>query len=1151
MKKNNSRERLWEGNLRYILNIMKLTTLMIVLCSASAFSNTYSQSTLLSLKVKKQSIKEVFNEIEKKSEYVFFFSDEINPEIETKVSVDANKETLDKILDNVLDVTDLSYKIVDRQVTITKKNSADRFNQGMRADGQQQEKEKITGQVIDETGNPMVGVNIATKNGPVIATSDLKGNFSVDKEPNMILRFTYLGYQTREVTVGNQKVINVQLQEDLELLDEVVVVGYGTQKKLSLTGAISSISTKDILTTKSPSLAVALAGKIPGLQIRQNNGLPGSFSTNINVRGMGTPMFVIDGVVRNEATEFQKLNPEDIESVTVLKDASAAIYGINSSNGVILVKTKSGSKGPLRISYNGSVGMSSPTEHTKMMDVKQYWEVRNEDGVNSGGSPYFSSREALEQAQSQPYTDWYGEVFKNQAFQQQQNLTLEGGNEMLSTYASIGYSTDNGLLKSGDIGYQKYTFRNGTVFQPHKNFKAELNLSGYTDYRKQPGTWDDAFFYLNKAVHGLIPSETVYANNNPTYYNRPRPQNDNPVQFSQRDIFGYGEWRDRFFQSSLALTYSIPHVEGLQVKLQGAYDAKTYIRTRVQKRAINYIYSAATGSEPEKYTPYTNMDPSIQEENTNNTRVNVQGHIMYNRTFAKDHTVGAVLVAEAREDNDRYLSGKRFYEADFFTIDNIDRAPSTNQQTGGNTNRKTYMSFIGRFNYDYKDKYLVEFAFREDGSYRYAPDKRWGFFPVISAGWRMAEESFIKDNLTFITNLKLRASHGTTAQDAGNPFQFIPGYTSYNGYILDSSGKFISGFTSGALLNPNLTWTTSKTTNIAIDVSFWGQKLDFTFEVYRRDRDGMLTTRLQALPNTFGATLPQENLNSDRTDGFEMVIGHKNTVGDVTYGISGNMNIGRTQTTYEERAPFRSSMDRWKNGKVDRWQDIGWGYQTIGQYQNYDQIRNGVMETSSYGNSRTLPGDYMHLDVNGDGVINDQDKTPMFWNGQPKLSFGITTFASWKGLDFNMLWQGAGMYSLKYGEILGNVLALDNSNSPAMYYDRWHLEDVYNPNSTWIPGKFPATRRLDSDNGANRIESNIQRVDATYARLKNIELGYTIPSKYLKKMGINRLRCYVNAFNLLVICDDYLKSFDPEITDGNGFQYPLSKSYNFGVNLTF
>lgn len=1105
---------------------MKLSILMLLL----AFFQPAAGAQEVSLDVKNTPLAEVFNQLKKQTGYDFLYASDVLSKA-TPVSVKAERKSLPEMLKICLADQPLTFEIQKTTVLIRQK-------------WEQQVRKKVDGIIVDQKNVPLPGVSVTAKGTKIGTVTDVNGKFSLSIPDDVqFVIVSHIGMKAIEVAVGEG--LRIVLEPNDKDLNEVVVVGYGQLRKQILTGSISSISTKDIITTRAPSLAVALAGKVPGLQIRQNNGLPGSFNTNINIRGMGTPLFVIDGVVRNDAAEFQKLNPEDIESISVLKDASAAIYGINASNGVILVKTKSGTKGPLRVSYSGLAGVSRPTERIKMMDVSQYWDIRNEDAFNSTGTPYFASPDALKKSQSLPSTNWYNEVFKNTAFQHQHTLTLEGGTERLSTYTSLGYNTDNGLLKSGDIGYNKFSFRNGTVFQPDKNLKVELNFYGYTDIRKQPGTWDDAFFYLNKAVHGLIPSETVFANNDPQHYNRPRTLNDNPVQFSQRDIFGYGEWRDKLFQSSLALTYSIPHVEGLKIKLQGAYDGKTSIRTRVQKRAVNYVYSSSSNS----YTLYNNYDPSIQEEDWNTTRLNFQGHIIYNKSIANNHNIGVVLVAEARQDNARYLSGKRFYQPDLFTIDNIDQAPVTNQQTGGNTSVYKYLSYIGRFNYDYRSKYLLEFAFRQDGSYRYAPDKRWGFFPVVSAGWRVGQESFIKDNIPAITELKLRGSYGLTAQDAGNSFQYVPGYTSYNGYVFN--GNFVNGYANAGLLNPNLTWTTSKTLDAGIDLSFWSGKLDFTFDVFQRNRRGLLTTRTQALPNTFGATLPQENLNSDRTQGFEMMIGHKNKIGDFEYGVSANMYIGRTMMTYVERAPFRSSMDKWKNGGVDRWQDIGWGYQVAGQYQDDQSIRNGVIETTSYGNSRTLPGDYIHKDVNGDGVINGNDQMPIFWNGQPKLSYGVNLYAGWKGFDLNMLWQGAGMYSLQYSEVLGQVLALDAANSPAIYYDRWHLENIYDPNSKWVPGKFPATRRLDSDNGANRLPSDIQRVDATYARLKNVELGYKLSPEALKWIGISRLRCYVNVFNPLVIANSYLKSFDPEITDGNGFQYPLSKSYNFGINLTF
>ncbi len=1001
--------------------------------------------------------------------------------------------------------------------------------------------------MVDETGLPIIGCTIVAEGTTQGTITNSEGRFSFDvPAKTQTLLISYVGLATMKVPVGLN--MHVVMKTTANALDEVVVVGYGVQKKATLSGAVSSISNDDILTTKSPSLAVALAGKVPGLRIRQNDGMPGSFANDINIRGMGTPIIVIDGVVRNETTEFQKLNPEDIESITVLKDASAAIYGINSSNGAILVTTKGGSKGPLRVSLNFNWGVSHPTEQMEMMNVSQYWQIRNEAEYNATGHPEFS-KEDLAAKRALPYVDWYKEVFKSAAFQQQYNVTLEGGNDKLSTYTNIGYITDNGLLRSGDIGYDKYSVRNATRFEITKHLRADLNLSGYTDLRKQPGTWDDSFMYLNKATHGIIPSETVYANNNKLYYNQPAPLDDNPAYFAQRELAGYGEWRDFFLQGALALTLDIPWVKGLSLKGQVAYDYKTTVRTRVQKRIVHYVYSADSDTYKESVNgAYT---PNIEEQNWLTTRFNFQGSINYKNTFADVHNVAATVVFEPRKNTSRYLRAKRFYESDFFTTDNIDRAPTKNWENSGNTGEEAFMSVVGRFNYDYKGKYMAEFAFREDGSYRYAPDQRWGFFPVVSAAWRLSEESFIKDNVPFLTNLKIRGSWGRSGEDAGNAFQYIPGYSSYPGAVL--GGSYVNGYASTGLVNGNLSWVQTETVDLGMDLSMWDGMLDFSFDIYRRDRDGLLATRMQALTNTFGATLPQENLNADRTEGFELMVGHRHSIGDFSWGISANMNFSRSKTTYKETTPYRSSMARWRDtGELGRWHDVGWGYVMDGQYQNYDQIRNGVIETGDRGNSKTLPGDYIHRDLNGNGIIDDGDRVPLFWTGAPKMSYGATIYASWKSLDFNMLWSGAAKYTISHSGILGEGMTQDRTNSPAIYYDRWHQADVYDPNSEWIPGRFPAIRRMNADDGANRLETEVRRINASYLRLKNVEVGYTFNQKQLKGSKLSKLRVYFNMTNPLVICNKDLKGFDPEASDAqDGFKYPLSKSYNLGVNVTF
>lgn len=1120
--------------------------MLLVLSIEAVYPKTYAQKILLSLDMHDVSIRDLLTVLEEKSEFVFLYADEITPLLEKKIDVKVKNATLSMVLTDALKNTDLHYKLNDTQVSLVRKDKAKVIS--VEEIVQAQKRFVVNGKVIDANKEALIGVSIKIKGTTRGTVSNMDGAFEIEVQLGDLLEFTYMGFASRSYKVENTKDILIQMQEKMEEIDDVVVVGYATQKKISLTGAISNIKGDDILTTKNPSLAVALAGKVPGLQIRQQSGMPGEFNTSINVRGMGSPLYVIDGVVRDGGAEFQRINPEDIESVTVLKDASAAIYGINSSNGVIIVKTKSGKEGPMRITYSGMAGLSSPTTHVDMFNVRQYEEIRNEAEVNVGRAPIYSSRESLNMAAGKPYVNWYDEVFKKAAFQQQHNLTLEGGSDKLSTFISAGYVTDNGLLKSGDIGYEKFSLRSNVKFDVSKNFSAALNVSGWTDKRKQPGTDPGAYFFLAKSAHSVIPSETVYANNNTDYFNKPAPLGENPVAASDRDLFGYTEWRNRMLQTSLDLTYKVPYIKGLSLRLLGAYDYRSAGNTRVQKalKLYNYLQTDDSG----EYQPSTLGDPFIQEETSNFTRVDLQTHIAYNNKIGDDHSIGAVLVFEAKEENERYLSGKRYY--DFFTTDIIDRAPVNGQETGGWTLKRTYLSYIGRLNYNFREKYLLELAFRYDGSYRYEPDQRWGFFPVVSAGWRISEEKFIKEKLPFITNLKLRASYGKTGQDEGDAFQYVPGYASSGGYVFDER-TYTNGYGRTALMNDKLTWNTARTADIGFDLSFKNGLFDVEFDVYRRDRSGLLGRKYGSLPNTFGATLPEENLNKDRTEGFELTLGHRNHIGKVEYGIRGNINIGRTKVIYSENAPFTSSWDKYRNGVLGRWNDIGWGYNVIGQAQNFDDIRNlKHIQTGDRANSAMLPGDYIHQDVNGDGLIDAKDERPMFWNGEPKLHFGFTMDAKWNGFDIFMLWQGSALNSAAYNEVLGGVLAF-GGNSPEFYYDRWHLEDVYNSDSKWVEGYWPATRANSYDQGSNLYKSNANQFSSFYLRLKSIELGYTLPAKFLKTKNIKNMRLFVNGYNLLVFCDKYLKNVDPEIGNNNGygFNYPLSVSYNLGVNITF
>lgn len=1014
------------------------------------------------------------------------------------------------------------------------------------AQGATKEARKVTGIITDENGETLPGVNIILQGTATGTITDVEGRYSIEvPDPKAVLIFSSVGYLKQEITVGNQTVINVAMESDITSLEEVVVVGYGTQKKESLTAAISNIASKEIQTTTHASLAQKLQGKVSGLQIRQNAGQPGEFNTMINVRGFGTPLFVIDGIARDGASEFQRLNPEDIESISVLKDASAAIYGVRAANGVIIVTTKKGAKGKPEFSYHGVVGFQSPTNVPEMANAAQWAQMRNDAEIFGAGTPFYSPEELQKYIDGAPgyeSTDWYDVTMKNTAMQYQHNLSATGGDDKVQYFVSLGFFNEEGLLRSNDMGYEKYTFRSNLSSSLGENLKAEVFLAGRYDKREQPG---ENFFNIFKGTRVTLPIETPYANNNPAYPGAVS-SGQNPLILSNRDLTGYNESVDKQFQSSLALTYTVPFVEGLSLKGLASYDANSYLNKNLFKAFNLYNYAN------EAYTPVKQR--SGNENISNNygdyNRLTLQAQFNYQTKIREKHNISTALVFEQQESFSRNSFLRRYY--DFYTTDQIDFAGLNRQENGGLETETARLSYIGRFNYDFDDKYLFEFAFRRDGSYRYHPDSRWGFFPVVSLGWRLSEENFLS-NSRLISDLKLRGSYGIVGEDAGAPFQYVQGFltTGGGGYEF-VNGEYTTGAASPAIVNPNLTWFTSNIADIGLNLGLWDNRFTFEFDVYQRDREGLLAIRNLALPNTFGGTLPEENLNSDRVQGLDFSVGYRNSHNGFQYGIMANFNYARTMNRYVERGPFVNSYDRWRNGIANRWNDIVWGYDYIGQFQSEDEITNAPLQNGDQGNIRELPGDFKYRDVNNDGVINGNDQLPLFFGGTPKMHYGMTFNGSWKGFDANILLQGSANYTVRFNEVYAEVMAF-RGNTPAYFYDRWHKEDPYNPDSEWIPGKWPATR-LIANVGAMYNESTVWRRDASYVRLKSVELGYSISPDYLQAIGIERLRIYANAFNLFTIADPFVKPFDPEKIEGlfnAGFTYPLTKSYNFGVNLTF
>ena len=1083
------------------------------------FPSLAAAQVTVSFSKSEMTVKQAFVEIEKQTGYSLAYNETL-VNVGRKVTVPAGPHTLDSALKILLEGSDVEYAIVGNKIVIEPSKT-----------GGRQESTYII-HVTDRLGEALPGVLVLIDGSKTPSVTDISGKVSVTGSRGTLLTFSCLGFKDTSVVLGTGLQINVVMEAEVIALEQLVFVGYGSRKKESLTGAISNIVDDEIVTTVHTSLSESLAGKISGFQVRQNSGEPGDYNTSINVRGFGAPLYVIDGVPSDlGAAEFQRISPSDIESISVIKDASAAIFGLRAANGVVLVKTKRGEAGRTRVNYSYTFGLETPTNMPRMCTRGEWATLRNEADINAGSSPYFTKEQLASQREGIS-TDWCSEVLKKFSTQQQHNLSVSGGNEKINYYSSLGYVGETGLLKTGDIDYDKFNFRTNVSAHLVGGLSFDANMSAMYDNKYAPSM---GYYNVYYAAVTCLPDSTPFIGGNTDY---PSWQTFlNPVVLADSERTGYVKTGNKQFNLSMSLNYDFQYVKGLHAKVTGNYQSYyTGVKT-VSKSYKLYTYD----SDLDEYSFVTKNSPSkITEQFTDRDMLTLQAQLRYDRTFGGDHKVEGTLVYEQHQAFSRYGDLTREYS--FFTKDQVDMASLNNMKNGGMENQLASVSVIGRFNYDFRSRYLLEFSFREDGSYRYAPSHRWGFFPVVSAGWRISNEPFMK-NVSWISELKLRGSIGLVGEDAGQPFQYISAYTLGNGAGYEFvNGEWTDGASSPAITNERLTWYVSNTKDIGLTAALFGHRLNMEVDFYQRDRSGLLTTRLTTLPNSFGATLPQENLNSDLVRGFDLSLGWKSSIGGFDYEVTGTFNYVRTMNKYIEEAEPVSSSSHWRGDTAWRFNDVLWGYNVIGQFQSQEEIDSAPIQGGVNGNTKILPGDYRYEDVNGDGVIDGNDTLPLFFNGTPKMYFGLTFRAAYKGFDASMVLQGAGLYTIRYSGVYAEALAYD-LNTPAYFYDRWHQEDPYDASSAWIPGTWPATR-LVANAGSNYYESRIWRRDASYLRLKSVELGYTW----------RNFRVFLSGHNLLTICDPFVKAFDPEKSEGAnsmGFTYPVTRSFNMGINIQF
>jgi len=1021
------------------------------------------------------------------------------------------------------------------------------------------QQQAITGRVGDTNGEPMIGVSVQVKGTTTGTITGINGDFSIAAMQGQTLSFSYLGYETQEIAVGSQTTFNIVMREDSKMIDEIVVVGYGTQSKRNVTGAVSDIKSDAITRTASTSTAGALAGKIQGISVRAMDARPGKGAA-LEVRNMGNPLFVIDGVAYGGETGadwvgssnvsgndvFNSLNVEDIESITILKDASAAIYGLRASAGVVLVTTKKGSRDEnVRVNINGYMGWQNLTRFPKLANAAQYTRGLVEAAQNEGRDPnsiYTPEELAKWQAGTEPgyqSYDYYDLTMRKNIPQYHLNANVTGGSPKSNYYLSVSNTSQDALMK--DFNYNRTNVQVNLETRPLKGLTIGTQISGRQEKTEDVGLpGGDGYFSAILGMFSNLPTVGPYANDNPEYVNHTRDFSRNPAIF-RRDIAGYKDNLYRNANINLNAEYKFDF--GLSVKGTVSYN---YSNNKFD--GFQYTYDVYTYRGDDVYERTGGSDAGW--------RYQTEREVVYKS--------GQILVDYANQFGDHYLSATVGYERSGY---------DKNFLVSGTNPSNNYLplldfdllndfydwwsyearsGYIARLNYNYQGKYLVELLGRYDASYLYPPGNRWGFFPGVSLGWRISDEPFFEKIKGTVNDLKIRASIGQTGREQGiGMFDYLSGYTwKQGGAVLD--GSYTTGLRPRGLPITNLSWTKVTNSNIGIDLALLDNKLTMTADVFKMDRSGIPAGRYDVLiPSEVGYTLPNENLNKEGYRGAEGIITYTDKIGDVNYTVSGNMTYSRFKNISTYKPRFGNSWNEYRNSIEDRWGGTWWGYQVVGRFQSEEEIRNHPVDIDGQNNRTLLPGDFIYKDVNGDGIINGMDERPISYptGWAPILSFGGHIGLDWKGIDLNIDFAGGGMQAWCQDYELRNAFHA-GGNSPAyLLEDRWHRADPYDPNSAWIPGYYPAIRNGNS--GPNHRASDFWVHNVKFLRIRNLELGYTFPKSLIGKIYAEKVRLYVNASNLFSFDNVGKYEIDPEIDARAAVVYPQQRTILVGFNVTF
>lgn len=988
-----------------------------------------------------------------------------------------------------------------------------------------QKAKRITGTVVDQTGYPAVGVNVIVKGTSLGTTTDSNGNFTINGVPaGGTLVVSFMGFKTQEITIGESDTYNITIQEDTEMLDELVVVGYGVQKKITATGSVATVKGDALKASPTSNLSNAMVGRLPGVIGFQRSDEPGSGGTTIRIRGTNTlgdtsPLVVIDGVA-GRAGGLDRLNPSEIESISVLKDAAAAIYGSRAANGVILVTTKRGKEGKPSVTYTGNIGYSTATRLPQMCNAYQYATLLNEINTNVGGKPVYSAEDLqMFQDGSDPWghpdTDWFESGLKKISPTYRHEVGLSGGSNDVKYYLNFSANGEDGMYKNSVNRYDQYSIRANIDARINKYIDLSFSNVSRMENRKYPTRGGSTVFQYMAYTK---PTQVDWW---PTGEIGPDLEGGNNPALIGTDATGVDKQKTYYVQNTAKLNVKIPWVEGLSVSASGSYDKYFHMQKNFIKPWYLYTWNGdaehtLTAAQKGPATPELTQKQYDQTFWTANAVVN------YNRTFG-DHTILATAGVEAEYGQQAYLMAfRKYFLSD--SLDDMDLGGTDEMNNGGNTYEWSRMSYFGRASYNYKEKYMAEFIWRVDGSYKFPKDKRFGFFPGISLGWRASEENWWKENLGFISYAKFRGSISQTGSDSISANQYLETYGTDLDYIFGTT--YQKTLAPNRTPNPNVTWEVGTTYDLGADLKFLDNRLSFEGDVFYHKRTNMLITRNASLPQVSGITLPAENIGEMCNRGVEALISWKDRVKDFDYGVSFNMTYAKNKILFWDETPGAPDY------QLSTGHPTGTSLYYVYDGVFYDQAEVDATE-AKWANAR--PGDIKFKDVNEDGKIDADDRIRIDKSSEPRLVAGLTLNAAWHNFDIMVLFQGS------FGAVnyIRNTMSGESGNFFTSVYDnRWTPE---NP-SHEHPRVYNRVSEYWSSNSNTYYLYNTD-----FVRLKNLEIGYNFNMPAIRQAGISNLRVYFNGTNLLTF--DKVKVIDPEATDG--LSYPLRRVMNFGATITF